>query len=119
MRKSWNEYFLDIADVVATRSTCPRAHVGCVVVRDNRILVTGYNGSLPGCPHCDEVGCLVLHNHCKRTVHAEANAIYQSSRHGIPLVGTTLYCTLAPCSECEKIIASVGIKHVVVKGEIG
>ena len=83
MRKNWDQYFLDIAATVATRSTCDRCHVGCVLVRDKTILSTGYNGSICGLSHCDEVGHLMENNHCIRTVHAEANAIVQAARNGV------------------------------------
>ncbi len=84
-RPNWDQYFLSIAEKVASRSTCPRASVGAVIVRDNRILSTGYNGSLPSEPHCTEVGCLMINSHCERTIHAETNAVVQAARFGISL----------------------------------
>lgn len=113
MRKPWPEYFMDIAKAVATRATCDRKHVGAVIVRDNRILSTGYNGSIPGAPHCDEVGHMMEDGHCVRTVHAEANAIMQAARHGVRLEGSTIYTTASPCWPCFQKIVTAGIKTIV------
>ncbi|MCB0159778.1 MAG: dCMP deaminase, partial [Caldilineaceae bacterium] len=88
-RPSWDEYFMDIAFTVAQRSTCDRAHVGCVLVRDRRMLCTGYNGAPAGLPHCDEVGHLMIDGHCVRTLHAEQNAIIQAALHGVSTQGAT------------------------------
>lgn len=114
MRKSWSEYFMDIARMVATRSTCNRKQVGCVIVRDNRILVTGYNGSLPKQSHCTDDGCYMdeTGKHCLRTTHAEANAVAQAAQYGISLAGTTVYCTLRPCITCDKLLAAAGVECV-------
>lgn len=115
-RPSWNDYFLAIAEVVSRRSTCPRAHVGAVIVStDNRILATGYNGSPPGESHCDNVGCLVVDNHCQRTLHAEVNAIAFAARAGVKLQGGKLYIwssrgDIVPCRECEKVRKAAGLK---------
>lgn len=111
-RKSWRDYFMAIAHTVATRSTCNRAHVGCVLVKDRRILTTGYNGSLPGEPHCDDVGHDMLGGHCRRTVHAEINAIAQAAKHGISVAGATAFVTHKPCPHCEKALLSAGIVEV-------
>ncbi|MBI3947938.1 MAG: dCMP deaminase family protein [Armatimonadetes bacterium] len=111
-RANWNEYFMDIARVVATRSTCPRKHVGAVIVRDRTILSTGYNGSVRGLPHCDEAGCDVVEGHCVRTVHAEANAIIQAARNGVQIAGAELYTTASPCWNCFKLIANAGIARI-------
>lgn len=110
MRKSWDDYFMDIARMVATRSTCDRAHVGCVIVRDHRIIATGYNGSLPGHPHCDDVGHDITNGHCVRTIHAEANAILESNERSH---GATAYCTHYPCLACAKLLLRAGIIQVV------
>jgi dCMP deaminase len=115
-RPTWDEYFLDIAFSVAERSTCDRAHVGAVLVRDRRILATGYNGSAAGLPHCDEVGHLMVDGHCVRTLHAEQNAIIQSALHGISSEGATVYVTHQPCLTCAKMLINAGITRVVYAG---
>lgn len=102
-----------IARVVATRSTCDRKHVGAVIVRDKMLLTTGYNGSIRGLPHCDDVGHLMQDGHCIRTVHAEANAIAQAARNGIRLEGGHIYVTASPCFGCFKLIANSGLKRIV------
>lgn len=112
-RASWDEYFMAIARQVATRSTCDRKHVGAVIVRDRMILATGYNGSLRGLPHCDEIGHLMDGGHCVRTVHAEANAIVQAARSGVRLEGGEIYVTASPCFGCFKLIANAGLARVV------
>jgi dCMP deaminase len=112
-RASWDEYFMAIARVVATRSTCDRKHVGAVVVRDRMILTTGYNGSIRGLPHCDDVGHLMEDGHCVRTVHAEANAIAQAARNGIRVDGADIYVTASPCFGCFKLIANAGLRRIV------
>lgn len=112
-RSSWDEYFMSIAQVVATRSTCDRKHVGAVIVRDKMLLTTGYNGSIRGLPHCDEVGHLMDDGHCIRTVHAEANAIAQAARNGIRLEDAGIYVTASPCFGCFKLIANSGLKRIV------
>ena len=111
-RKSWHDYFMDIATLVATRSTCDRKHVGAVIVRDRVILTTGYNGSIAGAPHCDDVGHLMIDGHCTRTVHAEMNAIAQAAKNGITIDGADLYVTARPCWNCFRVIANAGIESV-------
>lgn len=130
MRGSWDQYFLEIALATAKRSTCPRLHVGAVLTYDRRIVSTGYNGSVHGQPHCDDIGCdLVPTNEplpadparpdsaapapmrCQRTVHAEANALLHGAH--VDLSGAILYATHSPCRECFKLIAQVGISSVV------
>lgn len=115
-RPSWDEYFMNIAFTVAERSTCDRAHVGAVIVRDRRILTTGYNGAPAGMPHCDEVGHLMVDGHCVRTLHAEQNAIIQGALHGVNIAGSTIYVTHQPCLNCAKMIINAGIIHVVYAG---
>ena len=117
MRASWHEYFMRIAEEVASRATCDRLRVGAVIVRDNRILTTGYNGSLPDTPHCDEAGHLMKDGHCVRTVHAEANAVFQAARFGIPLEGSTCYCTFKPCLSCLKTLLGAGVVQIIY-GEV-
>ncbi len=114
MRPSWDQYFLKLAMLASERATCPRMHCGCVLVRDKHVLATGYNGSLPGLPHCDEVGCMVVEGHCIRTNHAEMNAICQAARNGVSLNGATSYVTNMPCTTCAKALVATGIRRVVV-----
>ena len=114
VRPSWDEYFLKLAMLVSERATCPRMHVGCVLVRDKRILATGYNGSIAGQPHCDDVGCLIVDNHCVRTIHAEMNAIIQCAIHGVSTKGATAYITNMPCTTCSKALIGAGIKEIVI-----
>jgi dCMP deaminase len=123
-RPSWDEYFIKLVDEIAKRATCDRGKSGCLIVKDKRILCSGYVGSPPGFPHCDEAGHLLkkvinddgsISRHCVRTIHAEQNAICQAAKYGIPLEGTTLYCTMEPCRVCAMLIISVGVKKVVAK----
>jgi dCMP deaminase len=115
-RPSWDDYFMQITFQVAKRSTCPRAAVGAVIVRDKRILTTGYNGSPTGLPHCTEVGCLMVNVHCVRTLHAEQNAIIQGALHGVDVSDSTIYVTHQPCQICAKMIVNAGIERVVYDG---
>jgi len=112
-RSSWDQYFMEIAAQVATRATCDRKHVGALLVRDRIILSTGYNGSIRGMPHCDEVGHLMENGHCVATVHAEANAVLQAARTGVRIEGGTLYTTASPCWPCFKLVANAGIVRIV------
>lgn len=123
-RPSWDEYFIHLVDEVAQRATCDRGKSGAIIVKDKRILCTGYVGSPPGFPHCDEAGHLLkkvleengtVKQHCVRTIHAEQNAICQAARYGIALAETTLYCSMEPCRVCAMLIISCGIKKVVAK----
>ncbi len=111
-RPSWDVYFIELAQKVATRSTCPRKQVGAVIIKDKNILSTGYNGSLRGLPHCTEVGCLIEDDHCVRTIHAEANAIIQAAKHGVEIDGSHIYVTASPCFNCFKLIANSGISKI-------
>ena len=111
-RASWDEYFMAIAREVATRSTCDRKHVGAVIVRDKTILSTGYNGSIRGMPHCDDVGHLMEDGHCVATVHAEANAIIQAAKNGVRIDGAEIYTTASPCWNCFKLISNAGIRAI-------
>ena len=120
-RPAWDNYFLDIADLVSRRSTCLRRRVGAVLVRDKRILATGYNGAPRGIAHCLDVGCLreelgvpsgERHELC-RAIHAEQNAIIQAALHGISIEGATLYCTHQPCILCAKMMINAQVKKVV------
>jgi dCMP deaminase len=108
-RKPWAEYFFDLAELAASRSTCPRKQVGAVIVKHHRVLSTGYNGSIPGGEHCEDVGCLIENDHCKRTLHAEANAIAQAARFGTAIEGASIYVTVTPCADCQKLIHASGM----------
>jgi len=111
-RVDWHTYFMNIARQAATRATCDRKHVGAVIVRDRTILSTGYNGSIRGMPHCDDVGHLMENGHCVATVHAEANAMIQAAKNGVRLDGAELYTTASPCWSCFKLIANAGIRTI-------
>ena len=111
-RVSWEIYFMNIAKEVGTRSTCNRKYVGAVIVRGKTILATGYNGSIRGLAHCDEAGHEMDNTHCVRTIHAEANAIVQSARHGVRIEDSEIYITASPCYDCFKMIANVGIRKI-------
>ena len=117
MRCNWDQFWMDLATIYATRSTCDRKHVGCVIVRDNKCLVSGYNGSLPGKNHCDDVGHLYLEGEtgCKRTVHAEMNAIISAAKEGISINGSVAYVTCKPCLSCAKALYSAGVDKVYFK----
>lgn len=120
-RKSKDVYFAEIADLVSSRSTCLRNHVGAVIVKDSQILSTGYNGAPKGLPHCDEVGCIreklgvkpgERHELC-RGLHAEQNAIIQAAYHGVSVKDAKIYCTTKPCSICTKMIINAGIQEII------
>jgi dCMP deaminase len=124
-RPCLDRYFLNIAEVVGTRATCLRKHVGAVIVREKQILATGYNGAPAGMEHCLDLGCIRIqenipsgtrHEKC-RAVHAEQNAIIQAAVHGVTIVGGTLYCTHQPCILCAKMIINAGLKRVVYENE--
>jgi dCMP deaminase len=112
-RASWDEYFMNIAKVVSSRSTCDRKFVGAVIVRDKTILSTGYNGSIRGMPHCTEVGHMMEDNHCVATIHAESNAIVQAAKNGVAIDGASIYVTASPCWNCFKQIANSGMRRIV------
>ena len=122
-RPSWNEYFMEMAELAAKRSTCLRRKVGAVLVKDKRILATGYNGAPKKLPHCEETGCLreeknvpsgERHEIC-RGIHAEQNLIAQSAIHGVKTDGATVYCTNQPCSICTKLLINAGIEKIYYK----
>ena len=121
-RPSWDEYFIEMAHLVAKRSTCLRRNVGAVLVKDKRILATGYNGAPSGLEHCLEIGCLreklkipsgKRHELC-RGLHGEQNLLIQAALHGISVKGSTLYATNQPCIICAKMLINAGIKEVVI-----
>lgn len=123
-RPSWDEYFMKIAMLVAERSTCRRHHVGAVIVKDKRILTTGYNGAAAGVKDCLELGCLRDANHIPsgerheicRAIHAEQNAIIQAGLHGVNIEGATIYCTHPPCILCAKMLANARVKKYITYG---
>jgi len=121
-RPSWDEYFIEIMHAVGARGTCDRGRVGSVIVRDKRLIATGYVGAPSKCKSCDEIGHEMntvdygngdIHRHCVRTAHAETNAIVQAARFGISTEGATLYCMMTPCYACAKNIVNAGIARVV------
>ncbi|KXT78368.1 deoxycytidylate deaminase [Streptococcus sp. DD13] len=111
-RLEWDQYFAAQSLLIANRATCNRAKVGAVLVKDNKVIATGYNGSVSGTQHCLEDGCLMIDGHCARTIHAEVNAILQGAERGIPK-GFTAYVTHFPCLNCSKQLLQVGCKRVV------
>lgn len=125
MRPSWDEYFMEIVELIKTRSTCLRRQVGAIIVKDKRIVSTGYNGSPTGCKHCAELGCLreelkvpsgQRHELC-RAIHAEQNALVQAAYSGTSVKDGTIYVTNQPCILCAKMIINAGIKKVVYNGD--
>lgn len=125
MRPSWDEYFMEITRLVAQRSTCLRRKVGAIIVKQKRIITTGYNGAPAGLAHCEEVGCIREKLHIPsgqrqelcRGIHAEQNAIIQAAIMGVSIQGGTLYCTDQPCTLCAKMLINSGIKRIVYKGD--
>jgi dCMP deaminase len=113
MRPTWDDYFIKIALTVAERSTCDRANVGAVLVRERRILTTGFNGSPSGLAHCETDGHLLVDGHCVRTIHAETNAIIQAALHGVSTRDATCYVTHFPCIICTKTLINAGISRIV------
>ncbi len=111
-RADWDEYFMRIAVEVSGRSTCDRKHVGAVIIRDRNILSTGYNGSISGLDHCDDVGHMMEDGHCIATIHAEANSIIQAAKNGVNINGGFIYTTASPCWNCFKLIVNAGLKKI-------
>ena len=125
MRPEWDKYFMDLLEVIKTRSTCMRRQVAAIIVKDKQIISTGYNGAPKGIFHCDQVGCLreklaipsgEKHELC-RGIHAEQNAIIQASMHGVSIEGTEIYITHSPCVLCSKMLINAGIKRITFKGD--
>ena len=115
-RMSWEKYFMEITELVASRSTCDRAWVGCVLVNSsNRIVSTGYNGSISGNPHCDDVGHTMRDGHCTATIHAEMNALLYCAKEGIPVKNCSAYVTHFPCLNCTKALIQAGINKIYFK----
>ncbi|MFZ5968879.1 MAG: deoxycytidylate deaminase [Bacillota bacterium] len=124
MRPNWDQYFMEMAEIAKTRSTCTRRQVGAVLVKDKRMLATGYNGAPSGTAHCTDIGCLreklnipsgQRHELC-RGLHAEQNAMIQAAYHGVEIQGATMYVTLQPCILCAKMAINAGIKKIIFKG---
>ncbi len=124
-RPSYDEYFMNMAHVVASRSTCLRRKVGAILVKDKHILSTGYNGAPKGLKHCEDVGCLRQQLHVKsgerhelcRGLHAEQNAVIQAAVFGVSIKGSTLYCTNTPCVVCVKMLINAGVEKIIYAGE--
>jgi dCMP deaminase len=112
-RADWDEYFMRIAVDVSSRSTCDMKHVGALIVRDRNILSTGYNGSVSGLPHCDDVGHLMENGHCIATIHAESNSIIQAAKHGVSIDRASIYTTASPCWNCFKLIVNSGMRRIL------
>ncbi|NLU49075.1 MAG: cytidine deaminase [Syntrophomonadaceae bacterium] len=124
-RPSWDEYFLELAEMVAKRSTCVRRHVGAVLVKEERIIATGYNGAPQGLTHCLDAGCLreekgipsgYRYELC-RGVHAEQNAVINAARYGVSTLDSVLYCTNQPCVLCARMLINAGVKKIVHRGD--
>ena len=128
-RPDWDTYFISIAKEISQRATCPRAHVGAVIVKNNRILATGYNGAPAGEPHCTDEGCQMVDDHCQRAIHAETNAIAQAAKHGVSVDGATLYYwdskgryaqsideLRVHCEKCGQLAAAAGIARICGRG---
>ena len=113
-RPNWDQYFLKLAMLASERATCPRMHCGCVLVKNKNVISTGYNGSIPGDEHCEDLGCLLVDDHCVRTVHAEMNALVQAAKRGHAVEGATAYVTNMPCTTCAKALITAGVERVVV-----
>jgi dCMP deaminase len=120
-RIGWHEYFMRVAQLISQRATCERAHIGAVIVRENNILATGYNGSPAGLPHCDGPNCLIyksthpdgtVEENCMRTIHAEINAVLQAAKNGTAIKDAEIYITASPCINCLKALINVGIKTI-------
>ena len=121
-RLSWQEYFMSVAQLISRRATCTRGHIGAVIVRDNNILSTGYNGAPSGLPHCNDHGsCRIyksihpdgtIEENCVNTIHAEINAIAQAAKNGVSIRDSDIYITASPCIHCLKVLINVGIKTI-------
>lgn len=111
-RISWDQYFIAQAAILSTRSTCTRLHVGAVLVKNNRIIASGYNGAIAGTPHCTDVSDLIVDGHCIRAVHAEQNALMQAAQMGISVADATVYVTDVPCVHCTKLLLQAGVSKI-------
>lgn len=115
MKNSWSSYFLKIAEIVKSRSDCPRRQVGAVFVKDRRIVATGFNQAPSGVKHCSEAGCILIHGHCARSIHAELNGILNATKAGQTLEGSTAYVTSFPCFRCMSSMRNAGVIGIVYK----
>ncbi|TLU87995.1 MAG: dCMP deaminase family protein [Chlorobium sp.] len=120
-RLGWHEYFMSVAHLISRRATCSRGHIGAVIVRENNILSTGYNGAPSGLPHCNDGNCRIyksihpdgtVEENCVNTIHAEINAIAQAAKHGVSIRDSDIYITASPCIHCLKVLINVGIKTI-------
>jgi dCMP deaminase len=120
-RLGWQEYFMSVAHLISRRATCTRGHIGAVIVRENSILSTGYNGAPSGLPHCNDSNCRIyrsihpdgtVEENCVNTIHAEMNAIAQAAKHGVSIKDSDIYITASPCIHCLKVLINVGIKTI-------
>ena len=113
MRPAWDETWYAVAETMAQRATCPRASVGAVIVRDNHLISTGYNGAIKNSPHCTDIGCDIQDGHCQRAIHAEVNAVADAARRGVSLEGAKLYLYSSPdqppCRECQEVLRAAGV----------
>ena len=116
-RISFDEYFMNFAVAASHRATCARLKVGAVLVVDNQVVATGYNGSAKGMPHCDDVGCDVVEGHCIRTIHAEMNALAQAAKRGVRIDQATVYTTASPCWNCFRVLVNAGITRYIYAKE--
>ena len=114
-RPSWDDYFLQIADLVASRATCRRLKVGAILVKDRKIISTGYCGAPKKMPDCFEAGCLMRDDHCVRTVHAEINTVAQAAFHGVSTKDSILYANWLPCYNCAKVLINAGVNKIVYR----
>ena len=112
-RPDWDEYFMGFAHAAARRATCDRKHVGAVIVVNQQVVATGYNGSVRGMQHCSEVGHDLVGGHCVRTIHAEMNALAQAARRGVAVDGAAIYTTASPCWDCFRVLVNAGIHRFV------
>ncbi|HXV61487.1 MAG TPA: dCMP deaminase family protein [Vicinamibacteria bacterium] len=113
MRPEWDSYFMGFARAASARATCDRKHVGAVIVVDHQVAATGYNGSVRGLPHCDDVGHDMVDGHCVRTIHAEMNALAQAARRGVKVEGAWIYTTASPCWDCFRVLVNAGIQRFI------
>ena len=120
-RLGWQEYFMNVAHLISRRATCTRGHIGAVIVRENSILSTGYNGAPSGLPHCNDTNCRIyrsihpdgtVEENCVNAIHAEINAIAQAAKHGVSIKDSDIYITASPCIHCLKVLINVGIKTI-------
>lgn len=110
---NWDKYLMSFAEAAAKRGSCDRKQVGAVITQDQRVVATGYNGSISGLPHCDDVGHDMVDGHCVRTIHAEMNALTQAAKFGTAVDGATIYTTASPCWACFRVLANAGIREFV------